>query len=93
MVLEKLKRLITSPPELDPYEEELLEKEHRRISREVERLEGRLDTVQCASCVNKEETHANRIIAQKRALRKTLDDIEWKLGYVPEAKSKRASRP
>lgn len=89
MVLEKLKRLVTGPPDLDPYEEELLAKEHAKISRKIEQLDGRLDTVECASCVKKEETGANRVIAKKKALQKTLDDIEWKLGYVPESKSKR----
>lgn len=88
-MLEKLKRLVTSPPELDPYEEELLAKEHAKISRKIEQLDSRLDHVECASCVKKEETSANRVIAKKKALQKTLDDIEWKLGYVPESKSKR----
>ncbi len=92
MVLEKLKRLVTSPPDLDPYEQQLLEKEHAKISRQVEQIEGRLDHVQCASCVKKEEPQANRLIAKKKALQKTLDDIEWKLGYVPESKSKRRRR-
>lgn len=93
-MLEKLKRLVTSPPDLDPYEERLLEKEHGKITRQIQQLDSRLDHVECASCVKKEDPKANRLIAQKRALGKTLDDIEWKLGYTPEhnGASKRRSR-
>lgn len=91
-MLEKLKRLVKSPPDLDPYEEELLEKEYFKVERTIEQLEARLDHVSCASCVKKEETAANRVIAKKKALEKTLADIEWKLGYTPVSKSKRRSK-
>ncbi|MDX1610985.1 MAG: hypothetical protein R3185_01365 [Candidatus Thermoplasmatota archaeon] len=93
-MLGKLKRLIQGRPDLDAYEEKVLEQEHQKLQGQIQRIEARLDHVQCASCVKKEEPAANRLIAQKRALLKTMEDIEWKLGYTPEAdgQSRRTSK-
>lgn len=92
-VLKDLARRIRGPPQLSAYERQVLETEYTKLVRKLERIERAFGAVHCSGCVKQEDPRAQRLLAEKRALVKTLDDIAWRLGGAPSvARSKRATR-
>ncbi len=92
-MLERLKRLIGLDPIQDPYEREVLEREHRRASVKIHRLRARLGGVQCSTCPKEDNPRAQRLIDKIRTLEERQEEIEAQLGEMPSppasARSKR----
>lgn len=89
----RIKALLGSETVEDPYEREVLKREHARLEAKIQRLRAKLGGVQCSTCPKEEDPHARRAIDRMRALEDRQEEIEAKLGETPEytrTKSKRA---
>lgn len=92
-MLARIKALFGGSTVEDPYEREVLKREHARLEAKIQSLRARLGGVQCSTCPKEENPQARRAIDRMRALEEKQEDIEAKLGERPEysgTKSKRA---
>jgi len=89
VVLGLLERLRRKP--LTDYERDVLRQEYARLARRLEQREGMLGTVRCSRCVYEEDPRAVRLLPEIRALRRTMQGIERRLGEVPDVR--RSRRP
>ncbi len=93
-MLSRIKTLFGSETVEDPYEREVLKREHARLEAKIQRLRASLGGVQCSTCPKEENPQARRAIDRIRTFEEKQEKIENKLGETPEytgTKSKRYS--
>lgn len=93
MVLDFLKNLFGSE-ELDPYERQVLEQEHRKLSGKIAGKRDQLSGVKTTKSKKKMNPRAKQLMAEIDRLKKRQREIEKKLGGKPsgQTKSRRRSK-
>ncbi len=90
-MLDRLKELV-GLGSVDGYEREVLEREYVRIERKLQRTEKKLGTVHCSTCTKEENPRAKALMSKRRKLEKRQEEIERKIGGVPDQVEARRSR-
>lgn len=84
-MLDRLKRLLGLGTVDDPYQRRTLEREYERNHAKIASLKRQLGGVKCSSCPKEEDPRARRIIDEVRRLEDRNEEIEAKLGGVPDS--------
>lgn len=90
-MLDRIKQLLGLAT-VDGHEREVLEREYLRIEKKLDQTKKRIDQVHCVGCAKEEDPQAKRLLSKRSRLEKRQQEIEAKLGGVPEQVRARRKR-